>query len=225
LLSILNYPFHKEGTRLFYSVWFYSPVLLLSDYYYIVLVYRATSNWCFWDIVIILQFFKKSQKNFFLTNENKYYFVDGKVVVIEEVYEGEYYKDKRLQSLFMSPINVHVTVMQLAELWNSIPSWEIFWSHGIREAEWRKRTNYHRHLKTIRLGLSYRQVAGALARRIMELCWRRNAGCQGTDAGFINLVQVDLFYLSELQSTLCLIKKAVGRKTIIATKHNDWIRH
>jgi phosphatidylserine decarboxylase len=61
-------------------------------------------------LVIILQFFR-NPKRIFTTNENQILApVDGKVVVIEEVYEGEYYKDKRLQiSIFMSPINVHVT--------------------------------------------------------------------------------------------------------------------
>jgi phosphatidylserine decarboxylase len=60
-------------------------------------------------LVIILQFSEIPKE--FLQNENQILApVDGKVVVIEEVYEGEYYKDKRLQiSIFMSPINVHVT--------------------------------------------------------------------------------------------------------------------
>jgi phosphatidylserine decarboxylase len=59
-------------------------------------------------LVIILQFFR-NPKRIFTTNENQILApVDGKVVVIEEVYEGEYYKDKRLISIFMSP-NVHVT--------------------------------------------------------------------------------------------------------------------
>jgi phosphatidylserine decarboxylase len=73
-------------------------------------VTEATSNWCFLILVIILQFFR-NPKRIFTTNENQILApVDGKVVVIEEVYEGEYYKDKRLQiSIFMSPINVHVT--------------------------------------------------------------------------------------------------------------------
>jgi phosphatidylserine decarboxylase len=61
-------------------------------------------------LIIILQFFRNPKRRFTI-NENQILSpVDGKVVVIEEVYEGEYYKDKRLQiSIFMSPINVHVT--------------------------------------------------------------------------------------------------------------------
>jgi hypothetical protein len=74
-------------------------------------------------------------------------------VVIEEVYEGEYYKDKRLQiSIFMSP-NVHVTRYAISG-WNSANTiLGNFWSHGIRKLV--KKTNELPSLKTIRLGLSY----------------------------------------------------------------------
>jgi phosphatidylserine decarboxylase len=70
------------------------------------------------DISNHLTIFSENPKRIFITNENQILApVDGKVVVIEEVYEGEYYKDKRLQiSIFMSPINVHVTRYALAEL-------------------------------------------------------------------------------------------------------------
>jgi phosphatidylserine decarboxylase len=63
-------------------------------------MWEATSNWCF--LYNHLQFFRNPRR--FTTNENQILApVDGKVVVIEEVYEGEYYKDKRLQ------IYIHVT--------------------------------------------------------------------------------------------------------------------
>jgi phosphatidylserine decarboxylase len=70
---------------------------------------EATSNWCFFDINNHFTIFRNPKRRFTI-NENQILSpVDGKVVVIEEVYE-EYYKDKRLQiSIFMSPINVHVT--------------------------------------------------------------------------------------------------------------------
>jgi phosphatidylserine decarboxylase len=72
-------------------------------------VTEATSNLLFLILIIILHFSETPREDFTI-NENQILSpVDGKVVVIEEVYEGEYYKDKRLQiSIFMSP-NVHVT--------------------------------------------------------------------------------------------------------------------
>jgi phosphatidylserine decarboxylase len=107
------------------------------------------------DISNHFTIFQKTQERFY-TNENQILApVDGKVVVIEEVYEGEYYKDKRLQiSIFMSPINVHVTryaISGIVKFSKYHPG--KFWSHGIRKLV--KKTNELPSLKTIRLGLFY----------------------------------------------------------------------
>jgi phosphatidylserine decarboxylase len=175
-------------------------------------VTEATSNWCFLILVIILQFFR-NPKRIFTTNENQILApVDGKVVVIEEVYEGEYYKDKRLQiSIFMSPINVHVTryaISGIVKFSKYHPG--KFWSHGIRKLV--KKTNELPSLKTIRLGILYRQVAGALARRIVNYAEEGMQLSKVLMLVSLNLVQeLICFYLSELQSTLCLIKKQYGK--------------
>jgi len=61
-------------------------------------------------LILILQFFRNPKREVAINDNHIIAPVDGKVVVIEEVFEGEYFKDKRLQvSIFMSPINVHVT--------------------------------------------------------------------------------------------------------------------
>ena len=61
-------------------------------------------------LLLVLQFFRNPKRNFLVHPERILSSVDGKVVVIEEVFEKEYFNDKRLQvSVFMSPINVHVT--------------------------------------------------------------------------------------------------------------------
>ena len=60
--------------------------------------------------LLILQFFRNPKRQTLVSDHNIVAPVDGKVVVIEEVFEKEYFKEKRLQvSVFMSPINVHVT--------------------------------------------------------------------------------------------------------------------
>jgi phosphatidylserine decarboxylase len=157
-------------------------------------VTEATSNWCL--LILVITIFR-NPKRIFTTNENQILApVDGKVVVIEEVYE-EYYKDKRLQ-IYIHVNNVHVTRYAISGIEiQQIPSWEIFWSHGIRKLV--KKTNeLPSSLKTIRLGLSY-TVAGALARRIVNYAEEGMQVVQGTDAGFIKFgSRVDLFYLSEL---------------------------
>jgi phosphatidylserine decarboxylase len=97
--------FHKEGTKTILFMIFTAAVLLLSDYFIATMWLKLLQIGAL-ILVIILQFFR-NPKRIFTTNENQISPVDGKVVVIEEVYE--YYKDKRLQiSIFMSPY-VHVT--------------------------------------------------------------------------------------------------------------------
>jgi phosphatidylserine decarboxylase len=104
--------FHKEGTpSILLGIFVTAIVLLVSDN-------LIDTNWIKMTIqlitllflIIILQFFRNPKRTFILNEDQILSPVDGKVVVIEEVYEAEYFKDKRLQvSIFMSPINVHVT--------------------------------------------------------------------------------------------------------------------
>jgi phosphatidylserine decarboxylase len=148
--------FHKEGTKTI----LFGLILQPQYYYYLTILlipcgYRSYFKLVLLILVIILQFFRNPKKDF-TTNENQILApVDGKVVVIEEVYEGEYYKDKRLQiSIFMSPINVHVTryaISGIVKFSKYHPG--KFWSHGIRKLV--KKTNELPSLKTIRLGLFY----------------------------------------------------------------------
>ena len=61
-------------------------------------------------LILILQFFRNPKRNTVISDDKILSPVDGKVVVIKKVFEKEYFKDERLQiSVFMSPINVHVT--------------------------------------------------------------------------------------------------------------------
>ena len=111
--------FHKEGTQsILFGTLFTAIVLLLADAF-------IDTDWIKKGIqiitllllIIILQFFRNPQRTFVLNDNHILAPVDGKVVVIEEVYEGEHFKDKRLQiSIFMSPINVHVTRYALSGL-------------------------------------------------------------------------------------------------------------
>ena len=104
--------FHKEGApSILLGTVFTAVVLLLSDKFIdIYWLQKSVQIAAFILLIIILQFFRNPKLNYIL-NENEILSpVDGKVVVIEEVYEGEYFKEKRIQvSIFMSPINVHVT--------------------------------------------------------------------------------------------------------------------
>lgn len=215
--------FHKEGTpSILLGTTFTAVVLLLSDY-------LISTNWIKMTIqivtlvflIIILQFFRNPKRTVIL-NENQILApVDGKVVVIEEVYEGEYFKDKRLQiSIFMSPINVHVTRYGLSGIvkFSKYHPGKFLVAWHPKASEENERTTVVVENTTFGAVL-YRQIAGALARRIVNYAQEGMQVVQGTDAGFIKFgSRVDLFLPLGTPINVELNQKAVGGKTIIATK-------
>jgi len=147
--------------------------------------------------------------------------VDGKVVVIEEVYEGEYFKDKRLQvSIFMSPINVHVTRYPISGIvkFSKYHPGKFLVAWHPKASEENERTTIVVENNTFG-AILYRQIAGALARRIVNYAEEGMQIVQGTDAGFIKFgSRVDLFLPIGTPIDVVLNQKAIGGKTIIATK-------
>ncbi|MGO4819346.1 phosphatidylserine decarboxylase family protein [Flavobacterium sp. W22_SRS_FP1] len=215
--------FHKEGAKtILLGVAFTSIVLLLSDKIIDVIWLRKTVQIsAFLLLVIILQFFR-NPKRAVLINENQILApVDGKVVVIEEVYEGEYFKEKRLQiSIFMSPVNVHVTRYPISGIIKFSK-----YHPGKFLVAWHPKASEENERTTIVVenrvfgAILYRQIAGALARRIVNYAEEGMQVVQGTDAGFIKFgSRVDLFLPIGTPINVVLNQKAVGGKTIIATK-------
>lgn len=145
---------------------------------------------------LILQFFRNPKRNFILNAEQILAPVDGKVVVIEEVYEKEYFKDKRLQvSIFMSPLNVHVTRYTMSGVVNFSKyhpgKYLVAWHP--KSSELNERTTIVLENKTFGEVL-YRQIAGAVARRIVNYAEEGTQVTQGENAGFIKFgSRVDLF--------------------------------
>lgn len=215
--------FHKEGTpSILFGTTFTAVVLLLSDY-------LIETNWIKMTLqiatlvflIIILQFFRNPKRAVIL-NENQILApVDGKVVVIEEVYEGEYFKDKRLQiSIFMSPINVHVTRYGLSGIvkFSKYHPGKFLVAWHPKASEENERTTIVVENATFGAVL-YRQIAGALARRIVNYAQEGMQVVQGTDAGFIKFgSRVDIFLPLGTSINVELNQKAIGGKTIIATK-------
>jgi len=136
------------------------------------------------------------------------------------VIENEFFKDKRKQiSIFMSPINVHVTrypasgVVQYSKYHPG--KYLVAWHP--KSSEENERTTVV--VKTPKFGdILYRQIAGALARRIVNYAKKGDAAIQGADAGFIKFgSRVDLFLPLDAIVTVQLGQKVVGAKTVIAT--------
>jgi len=215
--------FHKEGAQsILLGTVFTAVVLLLSDKF-------IDTNWIkmsiqivtFLFLIIILQFFRNPKRNV-IRNENQILApVDGKVVVIEEVYEGEYFKEKRIQvSIFMSPINVHVTRYPLSGLvkFSKHHPGKFLVAWHPKASEENERTTIVVENKTFG-AILYRQIAGALARRIVNYAEEGMQVIQGEDAGFIKFgSRVDVFLPLGTPINVVLNQKAIGGKTIIATK-------
>ena len=140
--------------------------------------------------------------------------------MIEEVFEKEYFKDKRLQvSIFMSPLNVHVTRYPV--------SGKVKFSKyhpGKYLVAWHPKASEENERTTIVIenpvigSILYRQIAGALAKRIVNYAIPEMQVIQGTDAGFIKFgSRVDLFLPLNTKILVNLNDKVKGGEKIIAT--------
>jgi len=143
---------------------------------------------------------------------------DGKVVVIDETIENEYFKDKRLQvSIFMSPLNVHVNRYPVSG------SVSYFKYHpGKYLVAWHPKSSTlnERSTVVIRDGkgreILVRQIAGAVARRIVSYAVQGEDAVQGEELGFIKFgSRVDLFLPPGTRIDVKVGDKVVGNRTVI----------
>lgn len=172
-------------------------------------------------LILVLQFFRNPKRYTPLNESQIIAPVDGKVVVIEEVYEGEYFKDKRLMvSIFMSPINVHVTRYAMSGIIKFSK-----YHPGKYLVAWHPKASEENERTTVVIENSafgeilYRQIAGALARRIVNYASEGMQVVQGEDAGFIKFgSRVDLYLPLGTEVNVKLNQKAVGGITVIASR-------
>lgn len=172
-------------------------------------------------VVLILQFFRNPKRNFILNPEQVLSPVDGKVVVIEEVYEKEYFKDKRLQvSVFMSPLNVHVTRYPVGGniVYSKYHPGKFLVAWHPKSSEDNERTTVV--VKSEAFGeVLHRQIAGALAKRIVNYATAGQEVSQSSDSGFIKFgSRVDIFLPLGTKINVKLNQKVVGGVTVVAQK-------
>ncbi len=215
--------FHKEGAKIILvTLTIAVAVIFLADSLISILwLQKAVQILALLFLILVLQFFRNPKRNTQRNDNHIISPVDGKVVVIEEVYEKEYFKDKRLMvSVFMSPINVHVTRYALTG--------EVKYSqyhHGKYLVAWHPKASEENERTTVVVEnktfgeVMYRQIAGALAKRIVNYAKVGTKVLQGTDAGFIKFgSRVDLYLPIGTEINVKLGDKAVGGVTIIAKK-------
>ena len=190
--------FHKEGHTIILIFLFavIADILLLEyilDDGLIKIILQSASIVI---LLLILQFFRNPVRNTIINEKHIISPVDGKVVNIKKVYEKEYFKDERLQvSIFMSPFNVHVTRYPISGKVNFSK-----YHPGEYLVAWHPKSSEKNERTTIVLEnevvgeILYRQIAGALARRIVNYAEVGENVTQGKDAGFIKFgSRVDLF--------------------------------
>jgi len=143
---------------------------------------------------------------------------DGKVVVIEETAENEYFKDKRLQvSVFMSPLNVHVNRNGIGGLV------KYFRYHpGKYLVAWHPKSSTENERTTVvidngKYEILFRQIAGALAKRIINYLKEGQRITQGSEMGFIRFgSRVDIFLPLNAHIMVNIGDKVFGNQTVIA---------
>ena len=215
--------FHKEGFKIILITLFAMIGISLIAHYFVDIprLKKLIQIVAFLFLIAILQFFRNPKR---ITPKNDQHIiapVDGKVVVIEEVFEKEYFKDKRLQvSIFMSPVNVHVTRYALGG--------KVIYSEyhpGKYLVAWHPKASEENERTTIVVDnpvfgeVLYRQIAGALAKRIVNYAKVGETVVQGEDAGFIKFgSRVDVYLPLGTKINVQLNQTVKGGIDVIAEK-------
>lgn len=215
--------FHKEGYKIIFItlVVVIVSILLIDRFIDISWLRTLLMIGMLILLVLILQFFRNPKRHTKLEDHTAVSPVDGKVVVIEEVFEKEVFNDKRIQvSVFMSPINVHVTRYPI--------SGQVTYSKyhpGKYLVAWHPKASEENERTTVVVEnanfgkVLYRQIAGALAKRIVNYAKAEDNAVQGADSGFIKFgSRVDLFLPLDADIKVELNQKVKGGESIIAEK-------
>ena len=212
---------HKEGTAtIIVATIFIGLINFLGRYFF------PEAGALHWLIItlsvalayIVLQFFRKPFRTAVIDPKQIIAPADGKVVVIEETTESEFFHDRRIQiSIFMSPFNVHVNRNPISGIIKYFRYHE-----GKFLVAWHPKssTENERTTTVIENGsdqILFRQVAGALAKRIIAYVKEGQFVHQGDDMGFIKFgSRVDIYLPLDAEILVSLNEKASGNQTVIA---------
>lgn len=213
---------HREGT----------PTLLLS----LAVIGAALAALWFWALLpvalrmvlsavlltmlfIIVYFFRVPERVAVLQEDAVLSPADGKVVAMERVYESEYFKEERIQlSVFMSPLNVHINYYPIS---GSVAYYR--YHPGKYLVAWHPKSSTDNERSTVVVRSSkfgsvlFRQIAGALARRICTYSLEGENAEQGTEFGFIKFgSRVDLLLPVNARIEVELGQVVKGAHTVLA---------
>lgn len=213
---------HKEGHRMLITLFVILTVLNVSIRFIFPengTLQAIIAGFSLFIFLLILQFFRNPSRKYTI-NENQILApADGKVVVIEEVEEPEYYKGKRRQiSVFMSPINVHINRNPISG------EVKYFKYHpGKYLVAWHPKASLENERTTVVLenkmnqSILMRQIAGALAKRIVWYIKETDHVAQTDEFGFIKFgSRVDVFVPLDAKIKVQLGQVTKGGITVLA---------
>ena len=213
---------HKEGyISLIITIVFLGIINLLANYF---LPNNQLFSYLLLGIslilfLVVLQFFRSPNITTIIGENLIIAPADGKVVVIEETVENEYFKDKRIQvSIFMSPINVHINRNPMSGLVKFAK-----YHPGLFLVAWHPKSSTENERTTIvvensnKVSILFRQIAGALARRIVFYIKEGDEVKQSEEFGFIKFgSRVDVYLPLGTTIKVGLNEVVQGGRTIIA---------
>ena len=214
--------FHKEGFNLI--ILFF--ILVATDVIMLEVLFDDSSSlksilqiFSLIIFVFILWFFRNPKRNIIKNPELILSPADGKVIAIKEVDELEYFNDKKIQiSIFLSPLDIHVNRYPVSGeiLYSKYHKGEYLVAWHPKSSDKNERTTVV--IKNKKFGeVMYRQIAGAVARRIVNYAKVNSNVEQGDDSGFIKFgSRVDLFLSKDLNLKIKVGDKIKGGLSIIA---------
>ena len=215
--------FHKEGFKIIIVTFFLTAGLSVFSEYYIEseILKKSIQITSLFTLILILQFFRNPKRKTKVDKKHIIAPADGKIVIIKEVLEEEYFKEKKLQvSIFMSPLNVHVTRYPISGkvVFNKYHPGKYLVAWHPKSSLLNERTSIV--VKNDYMGeILYRQIAGALARRIVNYAKEDLNVVQGEDAGFIKFgSRIDLFLPIKSNVNVSIGQKVKGGISIISSK-------
>lgn len=214
---------HKEGYKpIAVAILIFGAVNIIFFYFFSSGIPAVSWTIFFVTLILLLfviSFFRSPQRNFVRDNNQIICPADGKVVVIEEVEEKEYFHDKRIQvSIFMSPVNVHL---------NRIPlSGRVTYSQyhqGKYLVAWHPKSSTENECHSVVINngtmeILVKQIAGAVAKRIVNYLKVNMNVEQGAELGFIKFgSRVDVLLPVGTQLNVRLNQNVKGGVTVLAT--------
>jgi len=210
---------HQEGRKFLLSTLLVFGILAILLFQFIPTFAPYLTGGLAILYLLFLQFFRNPVRNIPLASHDLIYApADGKIVVIEETEENEYFKDKRIQiSIFMSPLNVHVNRYPIDGTIEYYQYHEGLYLVAMSPKSSLENERTSTVIKGNRVTLLVRQIAGAVARRIINYAQVGHTVVQGTDMGFIKFgSRVDIFLPTDAQIAVEIDQVVKGNQTVIA---------